>query len=149
MSQLQNRGNLNADMSSAENVSVLDVFHLLQHFPQAYFANPDADHREIIRTLLKPVIKGNRFHVAKKQAIVEELIGEFAGSYRELMQVCTAIAAAYYENLESMESSIKSRAGFENELIPVLYRSRSLKEVYKKIAIYQKTGDATILPRRD
>src|SRR5436853_4689381 len=61
------------------------------------------------------------------------------------MQVCTAIAAAYYESLESMESSIKSRAGFENELISMLYRSRSLKEVYKTIAIYQKTGDATIL----
>jgi hypothetical protein len=77
--------------------------------------------------------------------MVEELISEFASLYRELMKACTAIAEVYYDRLENMESSIKSRAGFENELIPLLYRSRSLKELDKSISTYQATGDAAIL----
>jgi hypothetical protein len=145
MSQLKNTGGLNADVSACENVSVVDVFHLLQHFPQAHFADPDADHRESIRTLLQPIFKGNRFHVAKKQATVEKFIAEFSSAYREVMKVCTSLVEACYEDRESMESSIKSRAGFENELISSLYRSRSLKAIDKTIAIYQATGDATIL----
>jgi hypothetical protein len=145
MSQLKNAGSLNAEVSPCESISVLDVFNLLQHFPQTYFTAPYADHSESIRALLKPICKGNRFHVAKKRAMVEELIGEFAGVYRELMKVCTAIAEVYYESIESMESSIKSRACFENELISLLYRSRSLKELDKAISTYQATGDAAIL----
>jgi hypothetical protein len=145
MSQLKNRGSLNAEVSPCENISVLDVFHLLQHFPQAYFAAPDADHTEIIRTLLKPIFKGNRFHVAKKQATVEELISEFTSVYREVMKACASLVEAYYEDVASMESSIKSRACFENELISSLYRSRSFKELGKSIAIFQATGEALIL----
>ncbi|MEN3334987.1 MAG: hypothetical protein V7641_4352 [Blastocatellia bacterium] len=145
MSQLKNSGCANANIVPCEDVSVLDVFHLLQHFPQAYFAEPYADQRESIRALLKPVFKGNRFHVAKKQAMVEELVGEFASLYRELMKACTAIAELYYDSRESLESSLKSRALFENESISLLYRSRSLKALDKSISTYQATGDAAIL----
>lgn len=145
MCRLRNPGSVDANTVPCESVSVLDVFHLLQHFPQAYFAAPYADHTKRIRSLLKPVFGGNRFHVAKKQASVKELIGEFASAYRELMTVCASLAEAYYQNRESMATSIKSRACFENETIPLLYQSSSLKELDKSIAIYQANGDAAIL----
>jgi hypothetical protein len=145
MSRLNNPGSLNANKASGESLSVLDVFRLLQHFPRAYFAAPDADHTETIRSLLQPIFKGNRFHMAKKQAAVEALIAEFAAAYRDLMKVCAGLAEAYYSDRERMEASVKSRAHFENEPIPLLYQSRILKELGRVIEIYQATGDATIL----
>ncbi len=145
MSRLENPGCANANRASCENLSVLDVFHLLRHFPRAYFAAPAADHRETIRSLLQPIFKGNRSRVARQRAAVEKLIAEFAGAYRDLMEACAALAGAYYPDREGMEASIKARADFENEPIPRLYQSRMIKELRKVIAIYQANGDAAIL----
>ena len=145
MSRIKNPGPLNANKASCESVSVLDVFHLLQHFPRAYFAAPDADHTETIRSLLQPVFTGNRSRLAKKRAAVEELIREFAIAYRELMKACAALAEAYYPNRESMEASVESRARFENEPMPLLYQSIISKELDKVIATYQADGDPAIL----
>ncbi|MFL6215921.1 MAG: hypothetical protein ACJ74J_18710 [Blastocatellia bacterium] len=145
MSRIKNPGSTNANVVSCESVSVLDVFHLLQHFSRDYFADPDADHREIIRALLKPVYKGNRYHAAKKRARVEELIGEFDGIYGELMKRCVSLAEAHYQDVESLKASVVSRAGFENELVSPLYRSSSLKALKQLIATYRANGDAMML----
>jgi hypothetical protein len=145
MSRIKNPGCTNANLVSCEDVSVLDVFHLLQHFPRAYFAEPDADHTEIIRTLLAPIFKGNRYHIAKRRAKVEALIGEFAGAYHELMTRCITLANTHYEDVEAMKASVIARAGFENELVAPLYRSHSFKALEQLTATCRASGDAARL----
>ena len=145
MSRMKNPGCTNANVAACETVSVLDVFHLLQHFPRAYFAEPDADHTEIIRTLLKPIFKGNRYHVAKKQARIAEWVGEFDRAYDELMKRCVSLAEAHYEDVEGLKASVIARAQFENELVSPLYRSSSFKALEQLMATYQANGDAAML----
>ena len=92
MASLKNRGPVCISKEAAEYVCPLDVFNLLKRFPEAYFANPDADHTATILSYLKPIFRGNRFHVAKKQGVVGALVSEFAGLYRGLMNACAAYA---------------------------------------------------------
>jgi hypothetical protein len=145
MAELRNPGTTRAWTSIVESVSVLDVFHLLQHFPETYFANPDADHYEKIRDYLKPVFKGNRFHIAKKQRVVGELISEFANLYRQVMKSCADYAEDYYADLVSMQASIKARAAFENEPLDSLYSKKLLSELAATITAYRSTGDPEVV----
>jgi hypothetical protein len=145
MAGLRNPGTTRAWTSTVESVSVLDVFHLLQRLPETHFAKPDADHNEKIRDYLKPVFKGNRFHVAKKQRVVGELINEFANLYRQVMKSCADYAVEYYGDLPGMQASIKARAAFENEPLDALYSKRLLSELDVTITAYRATGDPELV----
>src|SRR6266852_4019496 len=105
MAAVKNPGPVIVAKSVVERVSVLDVFRLLAEFPRKYFADPNARLVSDIRACLKPIFTGNRFHVAKKRAIVNVLIREFANVYRELMTACADYAEDCYSDLASMRAS--------------------------------------------
>ena len=142
---LKNPGTTIAWKSMVESVSVLDVFHLLQRLPETYFANPSADHSKSIRDYLKPVFRGNRFHIAKKERVVNELVSEFSELYGEVMRACADYAREYYGDLQSMQASIKARAEFENQPLDLLYSKKLRKELAETIAAYKATGDSELV----
>jgi hypothetical protein len=145
MSAVKNRGPLCVARKLVENVAVLDVFNLLGAMPRKFFANPAADHTAFISAELKPVFKGNRYHVAKRQREVDALVGRFGDSYRELMSVCTAYAEQYYDDLKSMQSSITARAAFENQPLDCLYSHKLFRELREAMAEYRSSGNASII----
>lgn len=142
---LKNPGTTRAWKSMVESVSVLDVFHLLQQLPETYFANPSADHCDSIRDYLKPVFRGNRFHIAKKQRVVGELVSEFADLYGQVMSAGADYVAAYYGDVQSMQASIKARAAFENEPLDSLYSKKLLADFAETITAYRSTGDPDLI----
>lgn len=144
MSQLKNPGGVNAGRTPVAAVSVLDVFRLFRIIPALYFAAPLSDQTAQILDGLQPIFKGNRFHMAYKQAAVKALVREFAENYCELMRACEAFAAPYYDDAQSMQESIKARAAFENEPINSLYRANIYKEFEQASATYQATGDDAV-----
>ena len=77
---------------------------------------------------MKPVFKGNRFHVNKKRAEVKKLIARFDRIYRELMHACKAYAKNHSGNSKSMRASITSRPAFENEPVNLFRSQLYLKE---------------------
>lgn len=145
MAALKNPGTTCTWKSVVESVSVLDVFHLLKSLPHKYFSNPDADHTNEILHCLRPIYIGNRFHVAKKQAVVSTLVSKFADLYRELMDACSSYARSYYGDLDSMHASIVARAAFENEPLDSLYARRLCEEINKTIEAYRSTANAAII----
>jgi hypothetical protein len=142
---LKNPGTIETSKSAVETVSVVDVFHLLQEFPPVYFAQPKRDHTEQIRELLRPIFKGNRFHIAKKRLLLDALSKQFADQYGEIMRAGADYAAEYYDDLRSMEASIAARAAFENEPIDYLYAKRLRGELREAIAAYRSSGNAGIV----
>lgn len=140
MCELRNPGNVEMAMGTVENVSVLDVFTLLRVFPEKYFAEPSANHAKAIRAALKPIFKGNRFHVRKKRSVVTTLIKEFAQGYRELMKTCESFAKEFYEDVSGMKLSITRRAAFENEPLK-LYRTELYREFDDAIQAYKSTRE--------
>jgi hypothetical protein len=144
MCSLRNPGSVEMARSVVENVSVLDVFNLLREFPGEYFAAPNHKHIRFIRTALRPVFKGNRFHVNKKRAEVKKLIARFDSIYRELMHACKAYAKNHYGDSKSMRASITLRAAFENEPIS-LFRSQLYEDFEEAIRTYKLTGEADVL----
>jgi len=145
MIELRNPGSVCISKSLVESTSALDVFHLLEKFPQTYFADPNADHTKRIRRFLKPILKGNRYHVAKKDVDIRVLVKEFDGLYRELMHACEGYAGQYYGDRARMQASIKSRAAFENKPLEALYAKRLHEELNRAIAQYKATGDVDII----
>ncbi len=144
MCSLRNPGSVEMARRVVENVSVLDVFNLLKEFPRKYFAAPNNKHANFIRAALKPIFKGNRFHVNKKRAEVRKLIVQFDHVYSELMNACKGYAKDYYGSRANMPASIISRAEFENEPIN-LYRSTLYQDFEEAIKTYRLTGDAEVL----
>lgn len=144
MTQLWNQGMSNVGKRPVATVSCLDVFNLLQEFPAIFFAAPGADHSGAIRKQLSPVVKGNRFQVARKQAIVEVLIEEFARVYRELMKACESLVLEFYGDKQSMQDSIRSRAAFENQPLSRLTRLNVYRRLGTAVATYKANGDAAI-----
>jgi hypothetical protein len=144
ISRLKNPGSVCVSKALVEHVSVLDVFHLLGAFPEVYFENPNLDHTGEILRCLKPVYKGNRFHVAKKQAAVNLLVRKFANLYRDLMDAAAEYANEYYDGLESMQASIIARAGFENAPLDALYYKKLYEDTAQAIAAYKSTGNEEI-----
>lgn len=145
MVALQNPGTRCVSRSVVERVSVLDVFNLLKNFPRKYFAHPQADHTAWIRKYLKPVFSGNRFHVAKKQALVGSLISKLAGLYGELLTACANYAHEYYGDQQRMQASITTRAAFENEPLTALYAKLLYEETNKAIAAYRSNGNTELV----
>ena len=147
MSALRNRGALCVARSTVEQVAVLDVFNLLATFPRAFGPGRDADYRAAVLESLKPVFRGNRFHVAKKQATVNGLTDRFVDLYRELMRVCRSYADEYYGGPGNMATSIASRAAFENQPLEHLYSHRLFGELRQAIRTYRRTGNSDELRR--
>ena len=145
MSALKNRGPILVTRHLVEKVAVLDVFNLLGTFPKTFFANPTADHSAFIYEELKPIYKGNRYHVAKKQATVNALVARFSDLYCELLTICADYANEYYGDLRSMLSSIAMRAAFENQPLDSLYSHKLFRELRKAIAAYKSSGDAKVI----
>jgi hypothetical protein len=145
MVALKNPGTIDTWKSSVETVSVLDVFHLLQKFPQVYFGKSNRKQTRAARELLRPVFSGNRFHIAKKQALVDALVRQFADLYGEIMSAAAAYTGEYYGDVARMQASIIARAAFENEPIDYLYARRLRTELGRAIADYRSSGNAEIV----
>ena len=145
MAALRNPGNASVTKSIVEDVAVADVFHLLGNFPAVYFQDPKAKHDEVIRKFLKPVFRGNRFHVAKKKALVRQLAGEFGRLYRELMNICDERAREFYGSRAAMRLSISSRGKFENQPLDSLYCLNLYGSIDQAISTYKSTGSAEVV----
>lgn len=145
MVALKNPGTIRVWQSVVPNVSVLDVFNLLQQLPANYFANPNADQTTFIMEALRPVFRGKRSQIVEKQTAVSALAGEFATAYRDLMTTCTDFAGEYYDDLASMQDSIIARAKFENQPLSALYCQTLLRELKRTITNYRTTGAAELI----
>ena len=135
---LKNQGSACVARKVVEDVAVVDVFNLLGQAPHEYFSGR-LSHDTALKHL-KPVYKGNRFHVAKRREQVEALAREFVMLYGELMSLCAAYAAYYYDSVEAMKASIAARASFENEPIEALYCYSLYQRLNEAIAEYKATG---------
>jgi len=138
LAALKNVGSACVARRVVEDVSVVDVFNLLANAPRGL------SEKMAIR-YLRPIYKGNRFHVAKKQELVASLAREFVSVYHELMCVCAEHAGDYYGDLEAMRASIAARAAFENEPIDALYSYRLYQRLNQAIAEYKATDNADVI----
>ena len=144
LAELKNPGSLWVARRVVEDVSVVDVFNLLGHAPREYFSSRGLS-VESVRKHLRPVYKGNPFHISKKKEIVATLAPEFAAIYDELMRVCLDHADNYYDDRESMIASLSARAAFENEPIEALYGCSLYERLNRAIAEYKKTGKVSCI----
>jgi len=139
LAELKNPGSVWVARRVVEDVSVVDVFNLLGQAPREYFSARGST-PETVRKHLRPVYKGNRFHIAKKKELVTALAREFVEVYDELMRVSLDQAGSHYDDRESMIASLTARAAFENEPIDQLYTYALYERLNKAIAKYKKTG---------
>jgi hypothetical protein len=147
MTDLKNPTVVKASRLLIKDAAALDVFGLLRNFPGRYFEAADANQTRFIRSQLKPVYKGNRFHTAHKRATVNALIKEFAEVYNQLMLACRDHAEEFYDSVESMQESIKTRAAFENKPLSLLYRADFFRACKNAVREYKTTGDACVIHR--
>lgn len=139
MASLKNQGSACVARKVVEDLAVLDVFNLLRRLPRDYFSGAPC-YPKVLKHL-RPVYKGNRFHVGKKKMRIRDLAAEFAKVYHELMNVCVAC----YDDVEAMKTSIIARAEFENKPIEALYSSTLYEELNRAIEKYKATGRAEII----
>jgi hypothetical protein len=145
LSTLKNPGSACVAKKVVDEVAVVDVFNLLAHAPRDYFGDGQGLRKEVVLKRLRPVYKGNRFHVAKKAKTIASLAERFGCVYRELMNVCALYWGDYYDSEEAMKISIAARAAFENEPMPALYYSRLYAELNDAIARYKATGKVRLI----
>ena len=134
LAALKNVGSVCVARRVVEDVSVVDVFNLLANAPRGLSQRSAVKH-------LRPVYKGNRFHVAKKKESVASLAREFVKIYAELMQACLEHGGDYYDDREAMIASITARAEFENAPIDQLYNYKLYERLNRAIAEYKSTGN--------
>ena len=134
MAVLKNQGSACVAKKVVEDVSVVDVFHLLGKAPGEYFSERLTRGRVVKH--LKPVYKGNRFQVAKRRVHVDSLAREFVRLYGELMKY----AGDFYDSAEAMKTSLVARASFENEPIDALYYHSLYQKLNEAIADYKSSG---------
>lgn len=145
MAKLTNRdGRFNAEEDTHDDKSVVDVFNMLGGLPGAYFDEPGGDHRETIRSLLKPLISSNPRHAGGLVREVDELVDKFAPLYHEVMQAALTHGADAYDDLDAMKRAVTQRAAFENVPMDQLYRKSLHDMLVGKIGEYQATGDADL-----
>jgi len=139
LSALKNAGSVCVARRVVQDVSVVDVFNLLANAPREYFGKRGLSPESVVKQL-KPIYKGNRFHVAKKKEIVGSLAREFVNVYAELIQVCLEYLDDYYDDRVAMVESITARAAFENEPLDQLYSYSLYERLNSAIAEYKSTG---------
>ena len=138
LAALKNMGSACIARRVVEDISVVDVFNLLAHAPRGLSQKRAVEY-------LKPVYKGNRFHIAKKQTLVAMLAREFVKVYGELMRACEEHASDFYGDREAMIASITARAAFENEPIDALYNYSLYERLKQVIAEYKATDNADLI----
>ena len=132
MAAMKNQGSACVARKVVEDLAVVDVFNLLRRLPRDYFSGNPCYPKTLKH--LRPVYKGNHFHIARKKLKVQTLAREFAGVYRELMDECGEFKA-----------SIIARAEFENEPIDALYTSTLYHDLNRAIEKYKATGRPEII----
>ena len=139
MASLRNPGNACVARKVATDLCVVDMFGVLGRLPAELFGSRDL--KEAVFEHAQPIYKGNRFHVAARKRRVEQLAAEFAALYRELMHA----ARNYYASDAEMESSICTRAAFENRPIDALYCYPLYEDLKRAIDEYKATGNPQII----
>jgi hypothetical protein len=134
LSALKNQGSACVARRVVEDVAVVDVFNMLRRLPREYFSGNRCFQKALKH--LRPVYKGNRFQIAKKQQQVTALAREFAGVYCQLVN-----AGAEYQD------SIIGRAEFENKPIDALYTSVLYEDLNRAIADYKSTGNSDTITK--
>ena len=132
MAALRNQGSACVARRVVEDVAVLDIFNLLRRLPRDYFSGNPCYPKTLKH--LRPIYKGNQFHIAKKKRLIKALAREFGDIYCQLMNAC-----AEYKD------SIIARAEFENEPIDALYCSKLYDDLNRAIADYKSTGRTDII----
>ena len=139
LAALKNPGSPCVARKVVADLAVVDVFAVLGNVASDLFA--DRSLKRSVLQHLRPVYKGNRFHVRSKQRRVDQLAGEFVVVYRELMEV----AASFYPSRTVMERSITSRAAFENQPLDALYCYALNEELNRAIDEYKVSGNTQII----
>ena len=147
LTDLRNPAKLRATRLAIEIASVVDIYNLLQNFPETYFSRFGGNHADSVRTLLRPIYRGNKAHRAKKRARVKLLAEEFVAIYQELMNTAESLGKEFYKSPANMKRSIVSRARFENRPLPLLYRTHYRPAFKAAIARYEATGNEGVLRR--
>ena len=140
LAALKNIGSACVARRVVEDVSVVDVFNLLANAPRERVLS-----QEFVIKHLKPVYKGNRFQVAKKQELVDKLAREFVKVYGELMPAAGEHAGDFYDDREAMIASITARAAFENTPVEQLYCHTLYERLNRAIAEYKATDNADLI----
>jgi len=139
LAALKNPGSPCVARKVVADLAVVDVFAVLGNVASDLFA--DRSLKRSVLQHLRPVYKGNHFHVRAKQRRVEQLANEFSRVYRELMDA----AVDYYPNRTAMERSITSRAAFENQPLDALYCHPLYEDLRRAIDDYKATGNSQII----
>jgi len=139
LTALKNPGSPCVARKVVADLAVVDVFAVLGNVASDLFA--DRSLKRSVLQHLRPVYKGNHFHVRAKQRRVEQLANEFSRVYRELMDA----AVDYYPNRTAMERSITSRAAFENQPLDALYCHPLYEDLRRAIDDYKATGNSQII----
>ncbi|HEV7857555.1 MAG TPA: hypothetical protein VGO91_02810 [Pyrinomonadaceae bacterium] len=144
MTELKNRTDLQQCRLLIEEAAVVDVFQLLQHYPEQYFKAPTAGHLRYIARALNPIYRGDKILVAGKRAAVKTLIRQFSAAYHQLMTACLSFAEEYYDDVAAMRRSIEGRAAFENRPLKSIYRTEYFEENQAAPITYRETLEADI-----
>ena len=145
LAALTNRdGRFSADKAVAKDVSVVDVFHALQHLPETYFADPSGDHSATIRALLRPVIDTNPHHARTVLDAVGALSKQLGAAYHEVMTAAASRGADEYDDAFAMRRSITARAAFENKPLDALYKAELHHTLIERIDEFAGRGDSAI-----
>jgi hypothetical protein len=132
MATLKNQGSACVARRVVEDLAVLDIFNMLRRLPRDYFSGNSCQPKALKH--LRPIYKGNQFHIAKKKQRVRALTQEFADVYCQLMNACS-----------EYKDSIIARAEFENEPIDALYYSTLYNDLHRAIADYESFGRPEII----
>ena len=132
MAALRNQGSACVARKVVEDVAMLDIFNMLRRLARDHFCGNPC-HPNALKHL-RPIYKGNRFHIAKKKRLIKTLAREFVDIYCQLMNACA-----------EHKDSIVARAEFENEPIDALYCSTIYDDLNRAIADYKATGRSEII----
>ena len=141
MTQIKNRANAKRNRGKIFEVAALDVFHLLAVYPERYFANPMRRNVSFVQKALRPIYKGSDSRVAKKRSAAGKLALQFCSAYHHLMEAVRSRAMEHYGDATSMQTSIKSRAAFENRVTGLLFRKTYCDAFDSAIAAWRSTGN--------
>lgn len=145
LTDLINPGSVEGGRLLIDEVAVVDVHNLLMEAPMIFLDQPRPRRVEQVVAALKAVYRGNRFRRARTRSTVERLAEKFARVYERLLETAFSYARDYYGDLQSMKTSVRSRAEFENRPVYLLYRKSCLEASYKAIRAYKAKGETGLL----
>ena len=151
MSALANDGNRLVEKVLPDKIGVLDVFGLLGSYPAEHFrssAPRDRIEREqaidTVRELLDPTVLGGASRQSDLNSEIREQCGEFIDLYRNLMDAARELGRRHYGDDYAMQRSITSRARFQNEPMPLMYKATFIGESIDAVEHFRTTGDRRV-----